>query len=56
MAKLFAVLAIVLAVSMAKQHKFENTKQILAEVNRDAFGNSILSLVHLASMTGEPTD
>ena len=57
MSKLLVVLALVLAVvSGNKQHKFENTKSILAEINRDAMGNSLLSMIQLATATGTPVD
>jgi len=46
MTKFVVVLALVLAVvSGNKQHKYENTKSILAEINRDALGNSLLSMI-----------
>jgi|APCry1669189070_1035195.scaffolds.fasta_scaffold100592_1 hypothetical protein len=44
--KFIVVLALVLAVVAGnKQHKFENTKSVLAEINKDALGNSLLSMV-----------
>lgn len=42
--------------NVSKQHKYENSKQILVEMNKNALGNSILSVVQLATATGEGVD
>ena len=48
-------LAVVLAMGATK-HKFENSKQVLAEMNKNAFGHSVLSMVQLATSTGDGVD
>lgn len=54
----FVVVALIVALAMGnqnKQHKLD-AKQSLVELNRNALGNSILSVVQLATATGESTD
>jgi len=47
MTRFLPVLAIVLAVATARVTKTESPKEILAQVNKDSFGNSILSVLQL---------
>jgi hypothetical protein len=56
--KAVVVLALTLALAMGAQklHKFENSKQVLAEMNKNAFGHSVLSMVQLATSTGDGVD
>ena len=47
MARSLTILAIVIAVATARLTKSESPKEILAQVNKDSFGNSILSVLQL---------
>ena len=53
---LIALAFAIVLVAAKPQHKFENTKQVLAEMNKNAFGHSVLSMVQLATSTGDGVD
>jgi chromosome segregation ATPase len=50
------VFALAVALAWGKPHRVENSKNILAEINKNAFGNTVLSMVHLATATGDGVD
>ncbi|KAM3136200.1 Trichocyst matrix protein T4-A [Paramecium bursaria] len=54
MAKFIALIAVALVLVAAKPQKSENTKEILTQINKDSFGNSILSVIQLQLSTGGP--
>lgn len=56
--KAVVIFALIFALAMGAQkvHKFENSKQVLAEMNKNAFGHSVLSMVQLATSTGDGVD
>lgn len=42
-----AALTLVLAVASARVTKTESPKEVLAQINKDSFGNSVLSVLQL---------
>lgn len=54
MPRILAILALVLAVATARVAKTASPKDVLLQVNKDSFGNSILSVLQLQLATGGP--
>lgn len=54
MARIIPVLALILAVTSARVTKSESPKEVLAQINKDSFGNSVLSVLQLQLATGGP--
>ncbi|CAK60940.1 unnamed protein product (macronuclear) [Paramecium tetraurelia] len=52
--RIVPVLTLILAVATARVAKTESPKEILAQVNKDSFGNSVLSVLQLQLATGGP--
>ncbi|CAD8120247.1 unnamed protein product [Paramecium sonneborni] len=54
MARLIPVLTLILAVATARVTRSESPKEVLAQINKDSFGNSVLSVLQLQLATGGP--
>ncbi|CAK65126.1 unnamed protein product (macronuclear) [Paramecium tetraurelia] len=54
MARIIPVLTLILAVATARVAKSESPKEVLAQINKDSFGNSVLSVLQLQLATGGP--
>ncbi|CAK58021.1 unnamed protein product (macronuclear) [Paramecium tetraurelia] len=52
--RIVPVLTLILAVATARVTKTESPKEVLAQINKDSFGNSVLSVLQLQLATGGP--